>query len=77
MRIETRTFEVEYKRFEVGERVKSGSSRCPLTPGMVYVVTKWAGPTAPDDIAIVFVKGQKHGISAEYVVPAEAAIPAP
>jgi hypothetical protein len=77
MTIETKTFEVKYKRFEVGERVKSGSPRCPLAPGQVYVVTRWLGPLTSDDIAIIYVEGRVTGISAEYVVPAEEAVPAP
>ena len=67
---ETKTFEVEYKRFDVGEKVKAGSTRCPLEQGKTYEVTEFHAPMFPGEDAIIFVKGEKYGISAEYVVPA-------
>ena len=71
MQIKTKTFDITYTVFEVGERVTPSSSRCPLDPG-VYIITRCIEPRSPgDDDSIVFVEGHDRGISAEYLMPAD------
>jgi hypothetical protein len=70
MRVETITFEVSYKVFDVGEKVRPSSNRCTLEPG-VYTVTSCVTPSFPGDYTIVFVEGHRTGVSAEYLVPAD------
>ena len=67
MRYETRTFEIKFKVFEVGEKVRPTSPRCPLEPGE-YIVTRCVLPLcASDDNSVVFVEGHKYGVSEEYL----------
>lgn len=66
MKIETVTYEVQIKVFDVGERVRPTSSRCPLEPGE-YVVRSYARPHFPGEDPVIFVYGRDQGLSTEYV----------
>jgi hypothetical protein len=66
MRREAKTFRVEYKMFDPGERIRPTSSRCPLDPGE-YVVTSCVAPISPGDDSTVFVEGQQWGVGTEYL----------
>lgn len=70
MRIEARTFRVEYKMFDVGERIRPTSSRCPLEPGE-YVVTSCVAPSSPGDDSTVFVEGEPWGVGTDYLESAD------
>jgi len=66
MRWEKVIYEVQYKVFDIGERVTPTSPRCPLDPG-IYTVTKYHGPRHEGDEVVVFVEGHKTGVSGEYL----------
>lgn len=70
MRIEAKTFRVEYKMFDPGERVRPASPRCPLEPGE-YVVTSCVAPGSPGDDSTVFVEGEPHGLGTDYLESAD------
>jgi pimeloyl-ACP methyl ester carboxylesterase len=70
MRIEAKTFRVEYKMFDVGERIRPASSRCPLEAGE-YVVTSCVAPSSPGDDSTVFVEGEPYGVGTEYLESAD------
>lgn len=71
MRTESVTYTVEYKVFDVGERVKASSPRCALEMGKVYTVTRYVRPRTPGVEPVIFVEGREIGLICEYVVPAE------
>jgi hypothetical protein len=60
------TFVVEYKMFDVGEKIKPTSNRCPLEEG-VYTVVECHAPRFPGDDSVVFVEGRATGVSTEYL----------
>lgn len=66
MKIREITWTETYKEFEVGEKVKPNSNRCPLAFG-VYTVTEFFPPLHPGDSSIVFVEGRLTGVSTEYL----------
>ena len=70
MRWERAIFEVQYKVFDVGEKVTPTSPRCPLDPG-VYTVTKCHKPLYEGDETVVFVEGHATGVSGEYLTSVE------
>lgn len=63
----SKTFKVEFNYFEPGTRVTPTSSRCPLTMGQVYTVTKCIEPRFYADEAVCFVEGRKTGLSTTYL----------
>lgn len=65
------SFTWRYKVFEVGERVRPTSPRCPLDPG-VYTVSKYVRPLFYDDTPVVFVEGRDTGLTVEYLESADA-----
>ena len=66
MRWEKAIYEVQYKVFDIGERVTPTSPRCPLDPG-IYTVTEYHRPRHEGDEVVVFVEGHKTGVSGEYL----------
>ena len=70
MRMEQKTFTVEYRMFDVGERVRPSSPRCPLRSG-IYVVSRCLAPMFAGEEATVFVEGREHGVSAQYLMAAD------
>lgn len=69
MEIKEITFTETYKEFTVGEVVSPCSGKCSLPNGK-YVVTAFHAPHYPGDQAIVFLEGQKYGVSTEFLEPA-------
>lgn len=76
MKTETRihTIEQHVKIFDVGEIVVATSGRSGLERNLCYRVTKCIPPHAqsPDDETVIFVDGQRYGLTTEYVTTFEA-----
>lgn len=72
MRMETRTWDEEYRMFDVGERIRpQATSRAPLLPG-VYTVTRCEPPLGPMERgAWVWVEGRQHPVQTTYLTAAE------
>ena len=67
MKLREITYTQTYKEFEVGEKVRATSNRCPLLMDRVYTVTEFSPPRYPGDGGVIFVEGRLTGLSTEYV----------
>lgn len=67
MRIETKTFQIEYKVFEPGERVIATSNRSPLERGRIYTVIQCIPPKWADGESYVFLQDYEYGVSTQYL----------
>ena len=68
MKIKKKRFEVKYKVFDVGEKVKSTSSRSPIQQNEIYTVLECIEPKWPGDPSIVFLDNYAFGVNTEYLI---------
>lgn len=70
MRMETIDLKVTYKVFDIGEKVRPSSIRCPLPYG-TYTVVKFCVPQSSGECSGVFLAEREYGVDTTYLEPVE------
>ena len=68
MKTESYTITVEYKVFDVGEKVRPNSPRACISPG-IYTVKEYSHPNSGEDAGSIILEEEPTGYSSYYFSP--------